>query len=106
MKNKKIHEIGFDDQYMGDHNGEWDAWFLSDFLCLINGRISCTSDGFIEATSEDYKKRICFYADKNKFINFISWDDLDKYTYTQKDYLAFEGFCAKYDLQHEEWSDE
>ena len=30
MSKEKIYEIGFDDKYMGDHEGEWDAWFLSD----------------------------------------------------------------------------
>lgn len=100
MKDKKITKIA------DDHAGEWSAWFISDFLALIDGRITCTSERYIEAATEDYKKRICFYSDNNKFINFIDLDDLDKFIYTQKDYLAFEGFCAKYDLQHEEWSND
>ena len=52
MKTKKITKIA------DDHSGEWSAWFISDFLCLIDGRITCTADDIIEATTEDYKKRM------------------------------------------------
>ena len=106
MDKSKVWEYGFDDKYMGEHKGEWDAWFISDLLCLFNGRVVTTSNNYVEVVTDDYKKRICIYVDKGKFVKFINWDDLDKYTYTQKDYLAFQGFCAKYNLDYEEWSDE
>lgn len=106
MSKEKIYEIGFDDKYMGDHKGEWDAWFISDLICLTGGHVVCTAKNYVEIATDDYKKRICIYGDKGKFIKFLSLDDLDKYSYTQKDYLAFQGFCAKYNLKYEEWCDE
>ena len=106
MAKEKIYEIGFDDKYMGNNEGEWSAWFLSDLLCLFNGHVVSTSNNYVEVATDDYKKRICVFVDKRKFINFINWDDMDKYIYTQKDYLAFQGFCTKYNLKYEEWCDE
>ena len=106
MSKEKIYEIGFDDKYMGDHKGEWDAWFLSDLLCLFNGHVVGTSVNCISVATEDYKKYICIFVDKRKFVTYQNLDDLDKYSYTQKDYLAFQGFCAKYNLKYEEWCDE
>ena len=44
--------------------------------------------------------------DDRKFVAYISLDDFNKYSYTNKDYLAFEGFCARYNLQFEEWCDD
>ena len=104
--NSNVYEAGFDDKYMGDHKGGWSVWFLSDLFCLFNGRVVCSSDNYVEVATEDYKKRICIYIDQKKFIKFINLDDLDKYIYTQKDYLAFQGFCSRYNLNYEEWSDE
>jgi hypothetical protein len=100
--NKQLYEKGFDDKYMGDHKGEFNAWFISDMICLTSGNVSCTGKEYVEVTTYDYKKRICIYLDQMKFICWVG----DDYSYTQKDYLAFEGFCAKYNLQFEEWSDE
>lgn len=106
MDKSKVWEYGFDDKYMGDHEGKWSAWFLSDLLCLFNGHVVSTSNNYLEVYSDDYKKRICVFIDKRLFVKFINWDNLDKYTNTQKDYLAYQGFCAKYNLNYEEWSDE
>jgi hypothetical protein len=106
MSKEKVYEYGFDDKYMGDHNGQWDAWFISDLLCLFNGHVVCTSKNYVEVATEDYKKRICIYVDKGKFITYINLDDLNKYSYTQRDYLAFQGFCNKYNFKYEEWCDE
>lgn len=98
----KVWEKGFDDKYHGDHKGKWNACFISDMICLIGGNVSCTGKEYIEVTADDYKKRICIYLDQMKFICWVNDDD----TYTNKDYLAFQGFCTRYDLEYEEWFDE
>lgn len=106
MSKEKIYEHAFDDKYMGDHSGQWSAWFISDLLCLFNGHVVCTSKNYVEVATENCKKRICIDVDKGKFITFINLDNVNKYSYTQKDYLAFQGFCSKYNLNYEEWCDE
>ena len=100
--NKQLYEKGFDDKYMGDHKGEWDAWFISDLICLTGGNVSCTAVGYVEVDTDDYKKRICVYIDQMKFVCYVG----DKHEYSAKDHLAFEGFCTKYNFKYEEWSDE
>ena len=106
MDNNKLYEKGFEDKHNSKHKGEWDAWFISDFLALIGGVITCTSKNYIEAEADNYTKRICLYMNDRKFVAYISLDDFNKYSYTNKDYLAFEGFCARYNLQFEEWCDD
>ncbi len=102
MSKEKIYEIGFDDKCMGDHKGEWDAWFLSDLICLVGGNVSCTAKDYVEVDTDDYKKRICVYIDLMKFVCYVG----DKHEYSAKDHLAFQGFCTKYNLKYEEWCDE
>jgi len=102
MDKSKVWEYGFDDKYMGDHKGEWDAWFLSDLLCLIGGIVVCTAKDYVEVETDNFKKRICIYIDQMKFVCYVN----ERHEYTQKDYLAFQGFCTKYNFKYEEWCDE
>jgi len=102
IDNNKLYEKGFEDKHSAKHEGEWDAWFISDFLALIGGVISCTGKNYIEAETDDYTKRICLYIDDRKFVCYVG----ENYQYTNKDCLAFEGFCARYNLQYEEWCDD
>jgi hypothetical protein len=102
MAKEKIISTGFTDGFMGDYTGNWNPWFISDLICLLDGEISCEAKHYIEATTYDGKKRIGVYTDSKKFICFTSHD----YQYTRKDFLAFEGFCNKFDLKFEEWCDE
>jgi len=100
MSKEKIYEIGVDYKYMGDHKGEWNAWFISDLICLTGGNVSCTATDYVEVDTDDHKKRICVYIDLMKFVCYVG----DKHEYSAKDHLAFEGFCTKYNLKYEEWS--
>ena len=98
----KVWERGFDDKHYGDHKGKWNAWFLSDLFCLIDGYPVGGGSDCLEVFREDCKKRIRINMKQMKFICWVN----DDCTYTNKDYLAFQGFCTRYDLEYEEWFDE
>ena len=101
----KIYEKGFEDKRIGGCKGNWSPWFVSDLICITGGNVSTESKNCLEVTTDDYRKRILIDLEKELLIIFIDGDD-QKYQYSTLDYLAFEGFCNKYSLNYEEWSED
>ena len=90
-------------QGSSEPNSLVDPWFLSNLLALLDhGIVCCTSSTYLSVHSEsNCDKRITLFFDTKVFAIEVS---LEKpLAYTQKDYLAFEGFCQRYGFNFEEW---
>ena len=90
-------------QGSSEPNSLVDPWFLCNLLSLLDdGKVGCTSDTTISIHSEsNYDKRITLFFDTKLFVIEVSFEK--PLAYTQKDYLAFEGFCQRYGFNFEEW---